>query len=628
MTTLPGRARGRSSRALQRTAVGYARRSTDKQEQSIADQQDAIQRYCDEHGLALSRWYIDDAISGTKAGNRPAFQELIAAAESEACGFGLVVVYDVKRFGRLDNDEAGYYRHLLRRRGVDVLYVAEGFAPFGEASDTDDLLRPVKQWQARQESKDLSKVTIRGQLTKAGTGAWMGGVPPYGYDIRYTNDRGEFLLAIRFMPDGTKQQLAADGAVVRELDRGEKVNISKRDRGQLVLSHPDRVEAVRQMFHLYTEERRGLSAIASHLNATGVPTPRGPQWSRIYAGIWRDSTVRAILVNPIYAGDMVWNRRTDGRFHRIEQIEGIGGRPVTRRDAHGARLVPNDRADWITIPDTHEPIVPRRTWDLAQQIRTGKGGSRTPLGVSKRPEGGWSGMRARFLLSGLVRCGRCDGRYQGVTRSSGKRRPDGTRYKHRYYGCGGYIARGRKACQFGPLSQEKLENAVIEAVLAFYRERYLGEGGWDRLAAAVRVQLGCEARDIAEARKRLDADRERIESNIAALLDNMSAETRDLIEERLGHLRKEREALKIRSAELERLSLREAEVQDMVQELAAFIAGLEVTLRQGVNDAKVAAIRRCVERVEVKPDGATIELAIRELPKPGCGKTRSVAVKP
>ena len=34
---------------------------------------------------------------------------------------------------------------------MEVIYVSEGF----NGDDTDDLLRPVKQWQARQESKDL-----------------------------------------------------------------------------------------------------------------------------------------------------------------------------------------------------------------------------------------------------------------------------------------------------------------------------------------------------------------------------------------------------------------------------------------------------------------------------------------
>ena len=67
-----------------------------------------------------------------------------------------VVVYDVKSFGRLDNDEAGFYRHKLKMCGVNILYATENF----NGDYTDDLLRPVKQWQARQESKDLSKVTI------------------------------------------------------------------------------------------------------------------------------------------------------------------------------------------------------------------------------------------------------------------------------------------------------------------------------------------------------------------------------------------------------------------------------------------------------------------------------------
>ncbi len=33
-----------------------------------------------------------------------------ADAEKPWCDFNKIVVYDVKRFGRLDSDEAGYYR--------------------------------------------------------------------------------------------------------------------------------------------------------------------------------------------------------------------------------------------------------------------------------------------------------------------------------------------------------------------------------------------------------------------------------------------------------------------------------------------------------------------------------------
>lgn len=54
-----------------------------------------------------------------------------------------------------------------RHAVTDIRYVSESFN--GDA--TDDLFRPVKQWQARQASKDLSKVTIRGLLSEMGNGS-------------------------------------------------------------------------------------------------------------------------------------------------------------------------------------------------------------------------------------------------------------------------------------------------------------------------------------------------------------------------------------------------------------------------------------------------------------------------
>ncbi len=97
-----------------RVAVGYLRRSTDRQEQSIPDQRKAVERYATEQGLTVERWYTDDAISGTSVAGRKAFQELIADAQKPGCPFRFVVVYDVKRFGRGDNDEAGYHRQCSR----------------------------------------------------------------------------------------------------------------------------------------------------------------------------------------------------------------------------------------------------------------------------------------------------------------------------------------------------------------------------------------------------------------------------------------------------------------------------------------------------------------------------------
>ncbi len=227
-------------------AVGYVRRSTDRQEQSIGDQKKALEAYAAKHGLRLSKFYIDDAISGTSTLGRRAFQEMIADAQKSTRPFDKVVVYDVKRFGRVDNDEAGYYRHILRANSVEVIYVTENF----NGDTTDDLLRPVKQWQARQESKDLSKVTIRGLLSKVEGGWWMGGTPPYGYDLCYQNAEGKFLFILRFMPDGSKQLLDEKGNLIRTLARGESLNISKRDQAKLTPSSTERVKVIERIFRM------------------------------------------------------------------------------------------------------------------------------------------------------------------------------------------------------------------------------------------------------------------------------------------------------------------------------------------------------------------------------------------
>ena len=597
-------------------AVGYLRRSTDRQEQSIPDQQRAVEDYCVAHGLSLLRFYIDDAISGTSTAGRLGFQKMIADAQRSACDFGVVVCYDVKRFGRVGNDEAGYYRHVLRTSGVEVAYASENFA----GDYTDDLLRPVKQWQARQESKDLSKIVIRGLLSRSITGHWMGGAPPYGYDLEYHSQDGEFLFTLRYHPDGSKVMFDKRQRKIRTLKRGETIGVSRKDHCRLVPSDPPRVDTVKRIFKLYVEKGMGYKAIADLFNRENVPPARGPAWSDHYSGQWAMTTVRAILVNPAYSGDMVWNRRTDARFHRIKSSVA-----VERKDVHARRLEPNDKADWMIVRDAHAALVTRRLWELAQSTLEAKAESISQRGVDQRlgqpaqqdfrKVGDHSGPRARFLLSRLVTCAKCGSRYEGFTQRA---RPDknGQVAKTFYYACGGYIRRGKSVCGLNAVPQEQLEEAVIEAVLDHYA-RYNGEPGKRLLAKEVRSLLGLEDDQVGESQKTVRAELAKVESTTRRLIDNVTPGTRAVAERRLKELEAERVRQTAKLESLERLGMSKAEVADLIEETTAFIARLEPTLREGPLEERQAAMRRCVDGVELDHAKSVATVGVRPVPMDG-----------
>ncbi len=126
-------------------AAAYLRHSTDRQEQGIPDQRHEVTRWAAEHGYDIIREYIDDAVSGTSAGKRPAFQQMIADAERG--DFKAVSVWNSDRFSRDDVTETEHDRY-LHRDGID-----------------GDVLRTVKQFQNRQYSISLSQNMRRGQIS-------------------------------------------------------------------------------------------------------------------------------------------------------------------------------------------------------------------------------------------------------------------------------------------------------------------------------------------------------------------------------------------------------------------------------------------------------------------------------
>jgi len=70
-------------------------------------------------------------------------------------------------------------------------------------------------------------------------------------------------------------------------------------KGKLVIS-PEQAEIAKKIFDMYTNKLAGFREIAIHLNRD----PKKPDEK-----VWNYSTVRYVLMNPMYCGKLRWNYR-------------------------------------------------------------------------------------------------------------------------------------------------------------------------------------------------------------------------------------------------------------------------------------------------------------------------------
>ena len=162
-------------------AAEYVRMSTEHQQYSTENQADKIREYARVQGIEIVRTYADDGKSGLNIGGRKSLQQLLGDVDAGAIDFKLVLVYDVSRWGRFqDPDEAAYYEHLLKRKGVHVRYVAEQFD--NDGSPVSTIVKGVKRAMAGEYSRELSAKVFAGQCRLIELGFRQGG--PAGFGLR------------------------------------------------------------------------------------------------------------------------------------------------------------------------------------------------------------------------------------------------------------------------------------------------------------------------------------------------------------------------------------------------------------------------------------------------------------
>ena len=236
------------ARPIRRRVAGYARVSTDSDEQftSYEAQVDYYTRYIQSHpDWDFVRVYTDEGISALSTRNRDGFNSMIT--DALAGKIDLIVTKSVSRFARNTVDSLTTIRK-LKEHNVECYFEKEGIYTF---DGKGELLLTIMSSLAQEESRSISENVTWG-----------------------------------------KRKQFADGKVT--LGYRHFLGYDKGPDGNLVIN-PEQAETVRLIFRKFMD---GLTpiGICKLLEEMQIPSPSGKK-------NWSKKTVESILTNEKYKGD-------------------------------------------------------------------------------------------------------------------------------------------------------------------------------------------------------------------------------------------------------------------------------------------------------------------------------------
>jgi site-specific DNA recombinase len=320
-----------SEAANKKRAVIYARYSTKGQNDiSVEDQITLCRKQAERDGsLHIIECYADRAKSGAGTLHRDELNKLLAAAKRRE--FDVLILESLDRLSRDLADMAGMWKD-LKFWGIEIRTVNEGTAT--------NVMIALRGLMGEMFLKDVGDKINRHHAGRARDGKIPGALS-YGYRL-VTGKPGD-----------------------REID-------------------PEQAKIVVRIFEDYAS---GVSprTIAERLNADGIYSPAGKQWTHQAIGNGPQKYGKGIINNRLYLGELHWNRRYNIKNPETEN-------KVTR---------PRDEKDWIVTSIPHLRIISDKLWQAAHQVRSARAKALKSAGHGRILP------RAKSLLAGILRCGVC-----------------------------------------------------------------------------------------------------------------------------------------------------------------------------------------------------------------------------
>lgn len=357
---------------------------------SITSQKDILSEYVKQKDdIKISDFYIDDGWSGANF-ERPAFSRMMS--DIYAKKVDCVIVKDLSRFGRNYADSSRYIDDIFVKLNIRFIALNSGVDTISKHTNPATQCITVGIQNVINESYIANtSVSIRGALDiNRKQGKFIGSFATYGY----------------FKDPDDHHKLVIDD---------------------------EAAEVVRTIFKWFIEGK-SVIGITKNLNALGIPNPseykrqKGFNYKHTNKnndGLWCDSTVRRMLRNQMYIGNMVQGKNTNLSY----KIKKCRAKP---------------KEEWIIVEGTHEPIIDKETFKKAQSLF-----NRNTRTSPKKTE--------VDLFSGFVKCADCH-------RAMSKKVNNHAYGIYKYYRCVTASKKSKTACSPHSIRIDVLEKTVLSSI--------------------------------------------------------------------------------------------------------------------------------------------------------------------
>jgi site-specific DNA recombinase len=222
----------------------------------------------------------------------------------------------------------------------------------------------------------------------------------------------------------------------------------------------EEAKVVNRIFEWLVKDRLSLYSIQNRLNAMGIPTKLdnlGKKKKVNGKSFWMKRTLGRIVANEVYTGTFTYNKFEGSRI--------------------GGKMRPEE--EWITIATPQ--MIDKNLFHLAQEQ------------LKKNCKYSAKNAKYTYLLSGLLHCAQCGGKYNASYDTGRKNLPDIQKKRYTCNNTHKYIR--QNVCKAPSVSEHRLANPIWDQLvsllenpeIAFAQLEKLSEKSGERISAKERL---------------------------------------------------------------------------------------------------------------------------------------------